>query len=191
MWTAAILAGGQARRLGGADKSALPVGGHSILARQLAVLRSLTSHIVIVASDDRRYREARVPVVLDRIQGAGSLGGIYTALEEAPTDQVLVVACDMPFLTAPLLSRLMTLGAGVDVALPRDARGRHPLCASWSRRVAPHLRARIDAGKLRILDALEGLEVRELGADELRHLDPSGRLLLNVNTPDDYARATG
>ena len=190
MWTAAILAGGQARRLGGTDKSALMVDGESILARQLGILRSLTPRILIVASDEDRYREAGVRVVRDRIRGAGSLGGIYTALEEAETDHVLILACDMPFLTATFLTRLMALGVDADVSLPRDVRGRHPLCATWARRVAPRLRARIDGRQLRVLDALEGLDVRELGPDELAALDPDGRLLLNVNTPDDYTRAT-
>lgn len=190
MWTAAILAGGHARRLGGIDKSALLVRGTSILDRQLGVLRSLTPHILIVASDEHRYREAGVPVVCDRIRGAGSLGGLYTALVEAPTDQLVVMACDMPFLTAPFLTRLAALGAGADAAMPRDARGLHPLCAAWARRAAPHLRARIDEGRLRIVDALDGLDVREMDRDELATFDPAGTLLLNVNTPDDYARAT-
>ncbi len=191
MWTAAILAGGRARRLGGIDKSALLIGGRSILDRQLAVLDSLTPHILIVASDEHRYREAGVPVVRDRIAGAGSLGGLYTALVEAPTEQLVVMACDMPFLTAPFLARLAALGAGADAAVPRDAQGlRHPLCAAWARRAAPHLRARIDAGRLRVIDALDGLNVREMDSHELAQCDPEGRLLLNVNTPDDYARAT-
>jgi molybdopterin-guanine dinucleotide biosynthesis protein A len=189
MWTAAILAGGHARRLGGIDKSALLVRGTSILDRQLGVLRSLTPHILIVASDEHRYREAGVPVVCDRIRGAGSLGGLYTALVEAPTDQLVVMACDMPFLTAPFLTRLAALGDGADAAIPRDVRGLHPICAAWSRRAAPHLRERIDQGRLRILDALEGLDVREMDPRELAGFDPDGRLLLNVNTPDDYARA--
>lgn len=189
MWTAAILAGGQARRLGGADKSGLPIGGRPILTRQLELVRGLTSHVLIVANDGDRYREAGVPVVRDRIQGAGALGGLYTALLEAPTPQVLVLACDMPFLTAPFLVRVMALSAGVDAAVPRDHRGLHPLCAAWSRRTAPHLAARIAAGRLRIADALAGLDVREIGPDELAPLDPEGRLLMNVNTPDDYERA--
>jgi len=189
MFTAAILAGGQARRLGGIDKSALVVRGASILDRQLAVLRSVTPHILIVASDGHRYQDAGVPVVRDRIRGAGSLGGLYTALVEAPTEQLVVMACDMPFLTAPFLDRLAALGEGVDAAIPRDARGLHPTCAAWARRAAPHLRERIDGGRLRILDALEGLDVREVDADELARFDADGRLLLNVNTPDDYARA--
>jgi len=187
--TAAILAGGQARRLGGLDKSALLVGGIPILARQLTVLRALTPHILIVAADEHRYREAGVRVVRDRIRGAGSLGGVYTALADAPTEQVVVIACDMPFLTAPFLTQLAALGAAADAAMPRDSRGLHPVCAAWARRAAPHLRDCIDQGRLRIVDALAGLDIRELEGEELARFDPDGRLLLNVNTPDDYARA--
>jgi molybdopterin-guanine dinucleotide biosynthesis protein A len=190
MWTAAILAGGHARRLGGADKSALVVDGASILERQLAVLRPLTPHILIVVSDESRHPEAGVQVVRDRIGGAGSLGGLYTALLEAPTEQLVVMACDMPFLTAPFLSRLAALGAGVDAAIPRDARGLHPLAAAWSQRAAPHLAEHVARGQLRILDALAGLVVREIEPQELAQFDRDGRLLMNVNTPDDYARAT-
>ena len=189
VFSAAILAGGQARRLGGIDKSALAVGTRSILDRQLSLLRGLTPHILIVASDSSRAPDVDVPVVVDRIPGAGSLGGLYTALMAAPTEQVLVIACDMPFLTAPFLMRLAALGVDVDVAVPRSAAGRHPLCASYARGVASHVKARIDRGDLRVRDALDGLDVRELGPDELAAFDPEGLLLLNVNTPDDYARA--
>ena len=189
MWTAAILAGGQARRLGGIDKSALVVGAGSILDRQLSLLRELTPHILIVAGEAAGPRAADTTVVTDRIPGAGALGGLYTALVEAPTEQVLVIACDMPFLTAPFLARLVERGKGVDAALPRDERGRHPLCASYDRRIAAHLKARIERGELRVGDALAGLDVRELGADELAPFDLDGRLLLNVNTPADYQRA--
>jgi len=213
VWTAAILAGGQARRLGGRDKSALRVGADSILDRQLAVLGTLTPHILIVGSayakasadksadakasaDTSAVARAsadkgrtNVRVVEDRIAGAGALGGLYTALIDAPTEQVLVIACDMPFISAPFLTALARLGAGVEAAIPRDGHGPHPLCASYQRRVAPRLKTRIDAGMLRIADALRELEVRDIGPDELTPFDPDGRLLLNVNTPADYERA--
>ena len=189
MWTGAILAGGQARRLGGIDKSALVVGTGSILDRLLSLLRELTPHILIVAGETAGTAAADTTVVTDRIAGAGALGGLYTALVAAPTEQVLVIACDMPFLTASFLARLAQRGKGVDAALPRDERGRHPLCASYDRRIAARLKARIDRGELRVGDALAGLDVRELGPDELAPFDPDGRLLLNVNTPADYERA--
>jgi molybdopterin-guanine dinucleotide biosynthesis protein A len=190
-FTAAILAGGDARRLGRIDKSALVVGAASILDRQLSVLSGLTQNILIVTSD--RGRMHGIPaggrIVVDRIPGAGALGGLYTALEEAATDQVFVVGCDMPFLTPSFVRYVVERGRETDVAVPRDARGRHPLCASYARRAASHLRTRIEAGALGVGDALEGLDVREIGPNELAPFDQDGRLLLNVNTPDDYARA--
>jgi molybdopterin-guanine dinucleotide biosynthesis protein A len=130
-----------------------------------------------------------VQVVEDRIAGAGALGGLYTALVEAPTEQVLVIACDMPFISAPFLIALATLGTDVDAAIPRDAHGPHPLCASYHRRIADRLKTRIDAGALRIVDALSDLQVRDIGPDEVAPFDPDGRLLTNVNTPGDYERA--
>ncbi len=195
MFTAAILAGGRARRLGGIDKGGLRVGAATIVEGQLARLRPLTPHILVVTSDMTRSPEANVTVVADEIPGAGSLGGLYTALVHAPVDPVLVIACDMPFLTGPFLTHMVDMLGGADAVVPRTARGRHPLCAVYARRVAPRLRARLDAGQLRVLDAIADLDVREIGPAALHAFDPGDRLLVNVNTPDDYrdacARATG
>ena len=161
----------------------------------MSLLRALTPHILIVTSDGSRVERRdpghaqHIDVAIDRVAGAGALGGIYTALMDAPTEQVIVIGCDMPFLTTPFLAFLAARGADVDVAVPADERGRHPLCASYLRRTAPHLRSCIDAGQLRVGDALAALAVRELGADELAPFNSDGRLLVNVNTPDDYARA--
>ena len=165
------------------------VGTSSILERQLSLLRSLTPHILIVGSDREPVRIEDTRAVTDRIPGAGALGGLYTALMEAPTEQVLVIGCDMPFLDAPFLTYLMERGRGADAVVPRDERGRHPLCASYAQRIAGHLHACIMAGNLRVGDALVDLAVRELGPDELAPFNRDGRLLLNINTPDDYARA--
>lgn len=188
-WSAAILAGGRGRRLGGADKSALVIGTRSILDRQIALLRALTPHLLIVTNDRSRVHASGVRVVEDRIAGAGALGGVYTALEEASTDHVLIIGCDMPFLTGSFLTYLIDQAGDADVVVPRDARGWHPLCALYARRVSAGLHARIDAGDLRVAAALQDMAVRELGPDVLAPFDPDGRLLLNVNTPEDYERA--
>jgi len=155
------------------------------------VLRELEPrHIVIVANDAERFRKTGVAVVPDRIVGLGALGGLYTALVDAPTDQVLVIACDMPFLTTRFLSRLLALGPIGDGAIPRDALGRrHLLCAWYSTRVASHLESRISDGERRVHDALDGVNLYDMGPDELAPFDPTGRLLTNVNTPEDYLGA--
>ncbi|MCX6551538.1 MAG: molybdenum cofactor guanylyltransferase, partial [Acidobacteria bacterium] len=131
MQTAAILAGGRARRLGGLDKGRLVIGGRSILQHQVDLLRGLADRVVIVANERGRYADLGVPVVRDIVAGAGSLGGIYTAVVEA-AGPVLVLACDMPFLTAGFLTQVWDAGRDVDVAIPRSPDGYHPLCAYYA-----------------------------------------------------------
>ena len=88
------------------DKSALRVGPATILERQLAALDGLVDRVFVVAGRPATASGVRSrAVVPDRLPNAGALGGIYTALCEAAGSHVLVVACDLPFLTAPLLAQ--------------------------------------------------------------------------------------
>jgi molybdenum cofactor guanylyltransferase len=190
MWTAAILAGGQARRLGGVDKGRLVVGGVAIIERQLTVLRPLTDQILIVTRDVERYLTFGVPVVADRVTGAGPLGAIYTALETAAPARVLALACDLPFVTTAWLEHVMDAGRVADVAIPRTEDGYHPLCASYSQRCLEPIRRQLEAGRFKVTNILADVVVCELGPSEVREYDPDGRLLLNVNTPDQYHLAT-
>ncbi len=189
MCTAAIIAGGDARRFAGRDKSALAIGEARIIDREIAVLREVADHLVIVANDPDRYRSLGLPIVKDLVPGAGALGGIYTAITVARDTPTLVVACDMPFLTAHFLRHLAIAGREVDVAIPRTAEGYEPLCASYSRGCADPIRRRIDAGALTVWGLLSDVRVREIGPEEIAPYDPDGTLFFNVNTPEDYARS--
>ena len=188
--SAAILAGGRARRLGGADKAALLVGDARIIDRQLDALAGLTDDVRIVANDRTRYADLRLPVVADAIPEAGALGGIYTALIHARHERVIVLACDLPFVTGALLARLEleSRAEEIDAVVPRTARGLEPLCAVYRKRCAGALRARIDRGALQVAAALNDVRVQELGAAVLAQYD-DGSLFENINTPHDYARA--
>ena len=183
---AAILTGGQARRLGGADKSALPVGGRAILARQLDVLHAVTPHVFVVGRAPADLPPG-IDVVPDRVPGAGALGGIYTAIMASPHERTLVVGCDMPFVSEALVRRLAAEDA--DIVIPRTPRGREPLCAIYARTCAGKIRERIEHGELQASDLPGGLHVVELGPDVLAALDPGGWMLTNVNTPEDHDRA--
>jgi len=191
--SAAILAGGRARRLGGADKASLIVGDARIIDRQLAALRTVADDIRIVAGDASRYAGLAVRVIPDAVADAGPLGGLYTALLDAAEDRVIVLACDLPFVTAALLERLaaeIRTGEPVDAIVPRSARGLEPLCAIYRKGCASVVRTRIDRGDLQIVGLFGELRIRELGPDMLAPYD-DGSLFENVNTPHDYARATG
>ena len=187
---AAILAGGQARRFGGRDKSALHVGGAAILDRQLAVLGVLADRVRVVTAEPDRFRDRDVEVVTDLLPGAGALGGIYTALETATSDPVLVVACDLPFLSAPFLGHLVTLAdERWDAVVPRSADGWQPLTAIYRRRVAPAIRRQVDNGRLKIIDLFDAITVREVDEADIAAADPDEALFLNVNSPGDLERA--
>ncbi|MEW5983581.1 MAG: molybdenum cofactor guanylyltransferase [Acidobacteriota bacterium] len=189
MTTAAILAGGRARRLGGLDKGLLNLGGRTIVEWQLEAVREVVQRVVIVSNETGKYAALGVPVVADVVAGAGSLGGILTALSVADGESVLVLACDMPFVSAAFLDYVRHAGRDADVALPRTDEGRHPLCACYAQTCADPIRRCLEAGELRVLDVITSLRVRDITGTELSQFDPHGLLLLNVNTPDDYARA--
>ena len=187
---AAILAGGRARRLGGQDKRALRVGPTTILERQLTALNGLVDRVFIVGGDPTAAGPDRPDVVPDRVPDAGALGGIYTALCESSGSHVLVVACDLPFVTAPLLARVIGLaGPEIDAVVPRSADGLQPLCAVYARRLADTARRRIESGQLKVQDLLESVRVRELGPADIAEFGDDGRLFFNVNTPGDLAEA--
>jgi len=188
-WTAAIVAGGSARRLDGRDKSAIAIGGRSILERQLAVVRPLTDRILVVAHDADRFAATGLPVVDDLIEGAGALGGVYTALSVAATPRVLALACDLPFLTGRFLAHLVTADPGADLTIPRSRDGYQPLCAVYARACLEPLRARLARGAFRLQDLTADVRTREIGPDELAPFDEDGTLFFNVNTPGECERA--
>ena len=191
--SAAILAGGRARRFGGADKASLIVGGARIIDRQLAALETVADDIRIVANEPDRYTALGLRVIPDQVVNAGPLGGLHAALLDAVHGAVVVLACDLPFVTPALLQTLVfTFGAGeeIDAVVPRLARGLEPLCAVYAKRCTDQVRRRIDRGDLSMRGLLGDLRVRELGPDMLEACDPES-MFLNVNTPHDYARATG
>ena len=189
MATAAILAGGRARRFGGRPKALLPVGGLRIIDRLLAALRPVVGEVVIIAREDGPYRELGLPIRHDVLPGTGPLGGIYTALAATTAPRTLVVAADMPFLNAPFLRLLRDAGRDADIAVPRTADGYQPLCASYGAACAAPIRRRLDERRLAVHGVLADARVREIGPDEMGRLDPTGTLCFNVNTPADYARA--
>jgi molybdenum cofactor guanylyltransferase len=187
--TAAILAGGHGRRLGGADKGALLVGGRTIVDRQIALLRQVASRIAIVTSDPARYPDAGVPVLVDEVADVGPLGGLATALAWSDQPYCLIVACDMPFLSAAFLQHLVTRAQGAEAALPRTERGCHPLCAAYARTLLPRVRARIAEGRLDVTGLVRDVRAVEIGPGELAAFDPEHVMLSNVNTRQDLEEA--
>lgn len=184
----AIVAGGGARRFGGQDKGRLVVEGRTIIVRQVEVLQRVASELLIVAPDAARFADVPATVVSDRQPGLGAIGGVDAALHATSLDRVIVIACDLPFLTSELLGHLAALSEGRDGAWVRTDRGVEPLVACYRRAARSRVAAYIDGGGRKASDLGGVLDMAELTSPDLDRFGAPSRLLANINTPGDYAR---
>ena len=190
----AILAGGESRRYGGEPKALKAIGGNAIIERAIAAMREAVDRIVLVANDRSLYEPLGLPIRSDVIPGVGVLGGLLTALAWAEEDGcigALVAACDMPFLSAGLLARLTEEATSEVVVAPasESRRGLEPLCAFYGVGCRPAIENALDRGDRHIVSFFPDVEVRSVPLDVVKRFGDPELLFLNVNTPDDMARA--
>jgi len=188
----AVLAGGAASRLGGQPKGLQIVGGERILDRLVAVFEHALGApplLIANAADAGDWRPG-LRVVPDVRAGLGSLGGIYTAVMEAPAP-VVCIAWDMPFVTPELVQAIAAGLDRYDAFLPESDnwRGIEPLCAGYGPACAAAIATSFDAGDLRAIGFLQSVRVGRLPLESVRRLGDPARLFFNVNTADDLAKA--
>jgi molybdopterin-guanine dinucleotide biosynthesis protein A len=186
MPSAAILAGGRASRFGGRDKGALVIGGRSIRERQIGELSRISDDILIVGGVSGASHGGMAREVADRVADAGPLGGLDAALAAARDERLVLLACDMPFVTADLLAHLLALAGDADAVVPRTERGYHPLCAAYTRACQPAVAQRLVDRRLTMVGLFEDVRVRVVAGEELEAFGDPSRLFANVNTPADY-----
>jgi len=143
-----ILAGGQARRMGGADKGLLPLGCKPMIAHVVERLDPQCMGVAISANGDaRRFAEFRLPVLADDPPDfAGPLAGVLAGLEycaqNPPLSYVATLPADTPFAPSNFVARLHEArrGAGADIAIAASAGRTHYVAALWPAEVAAALR---------------------------------------------------
>jgi molybdopterin-guanine dinucleotide biosynthesis protein A len=189
-----VLAGGRSARMG-QSKAALNVGGEPLLARVVGRLRRAAPDVVVVGQPELQSLVPGVPVIPDLRPGLGPLSGLesaLTAVAAADATHALVVACDMPFVSPPLIQHMATLAEAqptAQVVIPRAAHGLEYLHALYAVDCLPAIRARLDSGERSLRGLLDGLRVREIGEAEAAAYDPAGLSAFNANTPDEWRRA--
>ena len=189
----AILAGGEATRYDRRPKGLELVGGRRIVDRVAEALRESTGHDPILVANvaDAAAWLPGLRVVGDVDAGAGSLGGLLTAVTAAPAP-VLCVAWDMPFVAAGLLRELAEgLAAGFDAFLPGSdsRRGVEPMCAAYGPACGPAIAAALARGDRRAIAFHPEVKVGILPLDRVRRWGDPERLFFNVNSPDDLLKA--
>ncbi len=190
--SAIVLAGGKSTRLG-RDKASEVVLGLSLLQRVTDRLDGLVVEVVIVkasgqALPDLRHRTA-LRVVEDLYPEIGPLGGIFTGLTSIEASHALAVACDMPLLQRPLVSRLFDLADDHDVVVPVTDGYPQTLCAVYGRRCLEPMREQIEGGRYKITGFFDAVDVLYLPPEEWQTFDPDGLSFQNLNREEDLRRA--
>lgn len=190
-----ILAGGRSSRMG-TDKALLPLTNapHStFLAHLAATLSSLCDELLLVARDEAqaaRYRAdedvANIRIVTDKVPDYGPLMGIYSGLSAIQAAKALVVAVDMPFAQAALVSMLLARASTDAITVPVVNDVPQVLFAVYSRSLLPRIETSIAQGRRDPRSLLTSAPVQYISEAQLRAVDPQLRSFINVNTPEEW-----
>ena len=186
--TAFILAGGKSTRMG-ADKAFVEFRGRPLIARSLEVARSVAGEVWIVG--DRAKFAAFAPVVEDQFPGCGPLAGIHAALRASRTNLNLMLAVDLPFVSAQFLEYMVARArSGTAMVTAVRANGKcQPLCAVYCREFAGPAEKALQAGQYKI-DALFAPNTTQwISEEDLGTAGPSLHLFRNVNTFEELQAA--
>jgi molybdopterin-guanine dinucleotide biosynthesis protein A len=187
--TGVIQAGGRSARMGGRPKALIEVGGRSIIERVLAALAPAVDDVLVVTNTPELYVFLGLSMVGDVYPDRGSLGGIYSGLRAAAGQAALTVACDMPFLHPEIVKLVAERAGEGDVVIPRVGRQLETMHAAYGKACLPHIEARLEAGRLKIVDFFDKVRVVEIAeANVARFRDPQ-IAFMNVNAPDELERA--
>jgi len=163
----------------GRDKALLPIGGVALVAHVASVVREATGSATLVGPRER-YGSLGLPLIEDEVIAQGPLAGIVAALTAATGERILIVACDMPWLSAAALKELLAVDSDADAVVALSHHGREPLCAVYHRRCLPVFADALRHGELTVRRVIERLRIAEWPL-------PDPRLVTNINTPADWA----
>jgi len=184
-----IQAGGKSTRMGGAPKALLEVGGRRIIERIVDVMSGVLGPPLLVTNTPDVYAFLGLRMVPDVHPDSGSLGGIYSGLAAVDGEAAFTVACDMPFLHPDLVRLVLSRAGEGDVVIPRVEDRLETLHACYARTCLPFMEQRIAAGRLKIAGFFADVRVVEIPESDVRaHRDPA-IAFMNVNTPEELARA--
>lgn len=183
-----ILAGGNSSRMGN-DKSLLEIGGCSfldIIGAELA--RIAHGRIRIVG---RGTGKNDFPCVQDvfKTPRRAALVGLHSALYNAVSDWVIIVACDMPFVQHGIFEILASkISDDIDAVVPVDKGGkRQPLCALYRRSTCRDAAERsLTEENWSLGHFLDGIAAEYIPFSEFVHCENADRMFANINTPEDF-----
>lgn len=187
--TAIVLAGGKSSRMG-TNKALLKMDEQFVIERIIVEVKKVVEQVIIVTNSFSEYDFLQLPMVEDTWKEKGPLAGIHAGLTASTTEKNMVIACDMPFVSAEIVQHLLDSLDKYEAVVPLIDQQLHPLFACYKKDVAQKANQSIENGELRLKRFLQGLHVKVLAEEDLpfrrRVMETS---VFNMNHPEEYKKA--
>jgi len=182
-----LLAGGRGRRMGG-EKCGRILCGRRLIEWALEAARGTGLKVFVAGGEPI---EGEGATFLRDEKGEGPIAGLLSCLRRC--ERVVLLPCDMPFLTSELLRFLLRRAEGLDLLAPEVGGRLQPQVGVYGRACLPIIERNIERGELSLLALFEEPSLRRgvVGEEEVRKFGDPGRLFLNLNTEEDLRRAEG
>jgi molybdopterin-guanine dinucleotide biosynthesis protein A len=184
-FAALLLAGGESRRMG-RDKATIELGGRPLWERQLEVLRSLRPQKIFVSTRCRpKWLPGNVELLVDDEPSRGPLSGLTKGLKTMRTTHLLVLAVDMPFMTAAELGSLLKRANEACGVVPTIADRAEPLAAIYPAEAAVDFQAALGGSDFSLQPLVRSL----VSAGKImlwRVATETAHLYRSVNEPSDF-----
>lgn len=182
--TAIVLAGGKSTRMGGSDKSMLPVKGMPMIKHIISQLMDQFREIII-SGDQERHGKLGHRVIPDETKGKGPLMGVYTCLTASSTELNFVTACDMPDINTEFIQNMLGQSDGFDIVMPVSKNNFYePLHAIYRKTVLPSAAKLLEEGKLKLSDLTSLVRTRFVRIEGSVNIP-------NINYMEDYEEYEG
>jgi molybdopterin-guanine dinucleotide biosynthesis protein A len=184
--TGAILAGGKSSRMG-TNKALLNFDGRPFVSHVASTLQEVFERVILVTNDPSAFGFLGMQTFGDAYQGCGPLGGIHSAMINAGSKDIFVVACDTPFVTRDLVRYIVGFDSNAPARIPVFDQQIHPLCGLYTRDCLSAIVEQLESHRLRVVDLIESIHA------DLIPITPDlpfyrENLFSNFNSPEDFPR---
>lgn len=184
--SAALFVGGESRRMG-RDKAEVTFAGRPLWLHQLETLRALKPERILISARSRPlWCAPEIQVVLDQPPSFGPLSGLVAVLKQVKTTHLLVLAIDLPRMTAPHLWNLWVMAKPGVGTIPQNGGFFEPLCAIYPAETVAIAERNLEDKKFSLQMLVQNL-FRQSRVHAYRLTSMEQALYCNVNTPKNLA----
>lgn len=154
-----ILCGGQSKRMG-QDKALVSIHGKPMIEYVIEVAQKVTNKLYLVGNKIE-YKDFGCPIISDLVTNKGPMGGIFTALKNANSPTILILSCDIPFISTKTLHKLIESIDGQNSAfLLKTNKGLQPLAGVYKKELIPELEEHLKQNELKLKSFINNVKAK-------------------------------